>query len=112
MNQARVGPCRSQPGVIDADPIGAAWMGVSFILGSLAPVVPYFVLPVHPAFRVSLAIGAVVLFGIGFGKAIVVHGNPITSGLQIMAIGSVAAILAYRLGTLLPEGLGQPPTGA
>lgn len=84
----------------------AVAMGVSFLFGALVPVLPYFLLPAQTALIPSLLVTVTVLFAVGALKARVVHKSPITSGLQVMAIGSAAGVLGYLLGDVIPRFLG------
>jgi VIT1/CCC1 family predicted Fe2+/Mn2+ transporter len=90
---------------------GAIVMGAAFALGAVAPIVPYLVLPLDVATPVSVVATGAVLFGIGVVKTRWTHGNWLWSGLEILAIGALAGIVGYLLGTVLPTLLGAPPVG-
>jgi VIT1/CCC1 family predicted Fe2+/Mn2+ transporter len=87
---------------------GALVMGAAFALGALAPIVPYLLLPVDVAIYGSVIATGAVLFAIGVVKTRWTHGSPIWSGLEILAIGALAGIVGYLLGTVLPNLLGAP----
>ena len=50
---------------------------------------------------VSLAITALVLFGVGVYKARKMVGHPIKSGLEMATIGIISALVGYAVGVLL-----------
>ncbi|MBK6645883.1 MAG: VIT1/CCC1 transporter family protein [Anaerolineales bacterium] len=80
----------------------AAWVvGLSAIIGSLVPILPFVFLPVSVSMWLSVLATALVLFGIGFYKARVTVGKPMRSGLEMMLIGTVSAMAGYLVGVLL-----------
>jgi len=90
---------------------GAGVMGLAFALGALAPILPYLLLPFDIAIYASIIATAAVLFAIGVVKTRWTHGNPLWSGVEILAIGAVAGIVGYFFGSILPPLLGAPPVG-
>jgi VIT1/CCC1 family predicted Fe2+/Mn2+ transporter len=90
------------------------WSGlatlVSFIVAGALPLLVYLVglvVPVAPAtaFPVSLALSGVALFALGAAKVLVTRLHPIRSGLEMLAVGGLAAGVAYIVGALL-KGIG------
>jgi len=80
----------------------AAWVvGLSAIIGSLVPIVPFMLLPVATSMWMSVLVTALVLFGIGFYKARVTVGKPMRSGTEMMLIGTISAMAGYLVGVLL-----------
>lgn len=90
---------------------GALVMGASFALGAIAPILPYLILPLDIALFASVIATGAVLFAIGVVKTRWTHRGPISSGLEILAIGAFAGVLGYLLGTVLPTLLGAPAVG-
>ena len=91
----------------DAKPLrGAAVMGTSFGLASLVPVLPYLLVPVGIGLYVSVALTAVMLFGMGALKSRWTGRHWLPSGLEIFGLGAFAGIAGYFFGTLLPAALG------
>ncbi len=78
----------------------AAVVGVSAIIGSLIPLVPFFFTPIGPAIYIAIVISALTLFVIGAVKARMTIGNWGRSGLEMMIIGTVAALAGYAIGFL------------
>lgn len=76
-------------------------VGLSAIVGSLIPLAPFAFLPVSLSMWVSVAITALVLFGVGSYKARVTVGHPARSGLEMAVIGTVSALVGYGVGMLL-----------
>jgi VIT1/CCC1 family predicted Fe2+/Mn2+ transporter len=85
---------------------GALVMGASFGIAALVPILPYLLLPIHTALYVSVALGALLLFGMGALKSRWTRRHWFTSGLEIFALGAFAGIAGYFFGTLLPTALG------
>lgn len=80
----------------------AAWVvGLSAIIGSLVPIVPFVFLPVSVSMWMAVLVTALVLFGIGAYKARVTVGRPMRSGLEMMLIGTISAMAGYLVGVLL-----------
>jgi len=80
----------------------AAWVvGLSAIIGSLVPILPFVFLSVSTSMWMSVLVTALVLFGIGFYKARVTVGKPTRSGLEMMLIGTISAMAGYLVGVLL-----------
>ena len=50
---------------------------------------------------VSVAITALVLFGVGAYKAQVTVGHPARSGMEMAIIGTISALVGYAVGALL-----------
>jgi VIT1/CCC1 family predicted Fe2+/Mn2+ transporter len=83
---------------------------IAFILAGALPLLVYLaglVVPVPPqvAFPVSMLLSGLALFGLGAAKVLVTHLNPLRSGLEMLLVGGLAAVVAYAVGALL-KGLG------
>ena len=90
---------------------GAAVMGAAFALGALAPILPYLLLPFDIAIYASVIATAGVLFAIGVVKTRWTQGSPIWSGTEILVIGTLAGVVGYFFGSILPGLLGAPAVG-
>lgn len=80
----------------------------AFVLFGFLPLVP-FLLPGFPPdalFPVSGGLSGAAFLLLGVWKGLVLHSPPLRSGLQTLAIGGVAALLAYGTGVLLHHGFG------
>jgi predicted membrane protein (TIGR00267 family) len=75
--------------------------GVSFGLAALVPILP-FALPIGiwDAMIASVIGTMATLFGVGAMKTIFSRRNWIRSGLEMMGIGALAAVITYIIGTL------------
>lgn len=83
------------------EPIGNSLvMGIAYVLGGLVPVVPYLVLPLHAAMAVSIAGTFLALFAFGGLKGRVVKQVWWRSGLEMLGIAGVAALLGFLIGRL------------
>lgn len=91
----------------------AAIVGVSALVGSIFPLLPFMFMPVAPAILVSLVFSTMVLFAVGAYKARITVGNWVKSGIEMAAIGMVAAIAGWLIGTVLGGwfGLKNVPAG-
>lgn len=98
-------------------------MGAAFLVGAILPILPWAVAPVDaiagvgpfalsPALALSVALTAVALFGIGIGKARLAGGKTLRSGIEIAVIGLGCALIAFLLGTVVPDALGLHPITA
>ena len=76
----------------------AGIVGIAAIIGSLVPVVPFFGLPVWVAIWGSIMLAGASLFVVGAYKARVTVGNWWKSGLQLLTIGLVTALIGYAIG--------------
>ena len=79
----------------------AVLTGVSTLIGSLIPLVPFLILPVVPATVIAIPLCAAVLFGVGAYKALTLVGDWRMSGLQMLIIGMASAFAGYLIGRLL-----------
>ena len=79
--------------------IGSSFLvGFSTVVGSLIPVLPYFVLQPHQALPFSLILSGLVLFGVGVYKAKTYVGSWWKSGFQMLLIGMGAALIGFLIG--------------
>ncbi len=83
--------------------------GVSTLIGSLIPLIPFVFVPlgllsVGAATLIALPLCAAVLFGVGAYKAVTLVGDWRISGLQMLLIGMVSAFAGYLIGRLLGVG--------
>jgi predicted membrane protein (TIGR00267 family) len=81
-------------------------VGLSAIIGSLIPLLPFVFLPVVESMVVAVIITALVLFAAGAYKARSTVGHPGRSGLEMALIGTLSALVGYAVGALLKI----PPT--
>ncbi|MBV8082773.1 MAG: VIT1/CCC1 transporter family protein [Candidatus Eremiobacteraeota bacterium] len=81
----------------------AAVMAPSFLLGAIAPILPYIFTNGNMALGLSILLACLALFGIGIVKARVTGGNPWRSGLEQFLIGAGAGVIGYVVGTFLPS---------
>ncbi|MGH2463012.1 MAG: VIT1/CCC1 transporter family protein [Candidatus Limnocylindria bacterium] len=91
---------------------GAMVMGGAFGLGALVPILPYLLVPAPAATWASILATGAVLFGIGVVKSRWTRGRALRSGLEILVVGTLAGVIGYFFGNILPPLLGAPPVGA
>ncbi len=73
-------------------------VGIAAVIGSLIPLAPFFGLPIWAAVWASISLAGVSLFVVGAYKASVTVGVWWKSGLQMLAIGLVTALVSYAIG--------------
>ncbi len=83
---------------------------IAFIVAGSVPLLVYLVglvvsIPPQAAFPTSVILSGMALFGLGATKVLVTHQNPFRSGLEMLLVGGLAAVVAYVVGALL-KGLG------
>lgn len=70
-----------------------------YLLGLVVPI------PAQAAFPISIILSGLALFGLGAAKVLVTRLNPLRSGLEMLVVGGLAAVVAYAVGALL-KGIG------
>jgi len=81
----------------------AILVGVAAIVGSIIPLVPFFVMGANILYGIvaSLAVSAVALFLIGWYKGKATVGRPARSGAQMLVIGIVSALAGFGIAYLV-----------
>lgn len=83
-------------------PLNSAFVvGVSAIIGSLLPLIPFVFMPVSQAIPSSVVLAAVVLFAAGIIKAKLTIGSWWKTGTEMAVIGVVSALVGYFIGAWL-----------
>jgi predicted membrane protein (TIGR00267 family) len=81
----------------------ALTVGVSAIIGSLIPLVPFVFLAPIEGMVVSVIVSAVALFATGGVKGKLTLGSWKRSGLEMVLIGLLAAVVGYLIGLLFGQ---------
>ena len=77
-------------------------IGVSYIVGGLVPLSPYFFINDSvEALKISVVITLICLFVFGFFKSKMTGVNPWAGGLKVMMIGAAAAGAAFSIAKLI-----------
>ena len=71
------------------------------MIGSIIPIIPFFLMPIIPAMIASVIVCSIVLFLTGAYKAKLTIGTWWKSGLAMMLIGMISALAGYAIGSLL-----------
>ncbi len=75
-------------------------VGVSTVVGSLIPVLPYFVFQPDRALPTSLILSALVLFGVGVYEAKTYVGKWFQNGIKMLLIGMGASVIGFIIGKI------------
>jgi VIT1/CCC1 family predicted Fe2+/Mn2+ transporter len=96
-----------------SDVIPALAMGLSYSIGSIIPIVPYFFAPLPrlTAAYVSLGLALAGLFGIGVYAGSLTDKNKWLRGLEIALYGSVVFGLSFLAGHFIPPVFGERAGG-
>ena len=81
----------------------ALTMGVSYIIGSIFPLIAYFFFPINIAFPLSLCLTVLALIIVGIIKGKLAELNLFRSTIEIVIVGILSAGGGYILGTLIPK---------
>jgi VIT1/CCC1 family predicted Fe2+/Mn2+ transporter len=93
---------RAMAPVREAHPGRAAVVvGLSTIVGSSVPLVPFLILPIEAAAIVAVVGATVVLFVAGVQRARLTGGRPMRAGLEMVAIGLLSALAGFLIGQAL-----------
>ena len=83
-------------------PLKSAFVvGLSAVVGSLVPVIPFFMFNVKLGMIYALLLSILVLFFVGAVKAKITIGNWKKSGIEMAIVGTLAALVGYAVGKLL-----------
>jgi VIT1/CCC1 family predicted Fe2+/Mn2+ transporter len=84
-------------------PVKAAlFTGLSFAVVSLIPILPFAFMEVTSAAITAVMASIATLFGVGASKAVFTRKGWLRSGLEMMAIGTLAAAATYAIGLAIP----------
>ena len=95
---------------IEGNPINNALATfISFIIFGAVPLSVYVVglfvdIPLETAYPISILLTSLALFALGATKVLVTGQSPLRSGLEMLLVGGLSAVVAYGIGALL-EGL-------
>jgi len=92
------------PGVVKIPE--ALTIGVSYIVGSIFPLIAYFFAPVAVALPISLVLTVVALVIVGVIKGRLASLNLVRSILEVVVVGIISAGGGYLLGIIIPHLLG------
>jgi len=83
---------------------------VAFVVAGAIPLLIYLLdlvvdIPDSTAFPTSLVLSGLALFGLGAAKVLITKLNAVRSGVEMLLVGGLAAVVAYLVGALL-KGVG------
>jgi VIT1/CCC1 family predicted Fe2+/Mn2+ transporter len=81
----------------------ALTIGVSYLVGSIFPLLSYFFFPVPIALPISLVLTFIALVIVGIIKGKLASMNLVTSVIEIVVVGVISAAGGYVLGSLVPH---------
>ncbi len=71
---------------------------LSYLCAAFLPIIPFALMPSVAAFRLSMGISILALFGLGAGKTWLTRTSPLKSGLELTLIGLISALVGYLIG--------------
>jgi len=80
----------------------ALFTGLSFAVVSFIPILPFAFMKVNPAVITAAIASIGCLFIVGASKAIFSRQSWIRSGVEMMAIGTLASVATYAIGLIIP----------
>src|SRR5260370_25057186 len=78
-------------------------MGISYIIGSILPLIAYLFFPINIAFPLSICLTILALIIVGIIKGKLADLNLFRSTIEIVLVGVLSAAGGYLLGTLIPK---------
>ena len=89
------------------EPLGnAVVMGISYLIGGSVPVIPYLLLPIRTAMPISIVGTLLALFLFGGLKGRVVKQVWWRSGLEMLVIAGLAALVGFLIGRMADAWIG------
>ncbi|HLC39655.1 MAG TPA: VIT1/CCC1 transporter family protein [archaeon] len=74
---------------------------LSFVFAAFIPMIPYFFLPAHSALPYSIGVSVVSFFVVGSLRTFYTKKNWLVAGVEMLAVGLAAVIVAYIVGTYI-----------
>ncbi len=78
-------------------------IGVSYLVGSIIPLMPYFFEPIRTALPLSIGLTFATLLAVGVARGRVARINVVSSALEVLAVGVLTGGGGYLLGTFVPR---------
>jgi VIT1/CCC1 family predicted Fe2+/Mn2+ transporter len=74
---------------------------IAFVVAGIVPLLAYLLpIPAEWRFEAAVALTGLTLFAVGAGRSLFTGLGPVRSGLEMLFVGSVAAVAAYLIGAL------------
>lgn len=73
----------------------------AFTVAGIVPLLSYLLVPAGDAFPLAVGLTLATLFTVGASRALVADGTAFRSGLEMLVIGALAALVAYGVGAFL-----------
>lgn len=83
----------------------SVFMGISYVVGGIISVLPFFFLPPLEAIIPAVILSAATLFTIGYIKGKMAQINPLRSGLEMSLVSLSAALVSYFIGIFARKNL-------
>jgi len=80
---------------------------VAFVVAGFIPLIPYiFNIFGEQQFLISSLLAGLSFFTVGVARRVITKGNLLTGGLEMLAIGGIAALVAYGVGWAIKTAFG------
>ncbi len=79
----------------------AVLVGLASLVGSLIPLIPFFVLPVRDGMYASVVLCAIVLFILGSYEGKLAKRDTVKAGFELLTIGMLAALAGFVIGLVI-----------
>ncbi|HEX5468716.1 MAG TPA: VIT1/CCC1 transporter family protein [Gaiellaceae bacterium] len=74
---------------------------IAFVVAGIVPLLAYLLpIPAGGRFETAIALTGLTLFAVGAGRSLFTGLSPLRSGLEMLLVGSLAAVAAYLIGAL------------
>jgi len=80
--------------------IGGVIMFISYSLAGMVPIIPFAIFPPEYALIASMTAALIGLFVLGLVKGKLTHKNLFRSGLQVLVVGGISAIIGVAVGVV------------
>jgi VIT1/CCC1 family predicted Fe2+/Mn2+ transporter len=82
-----------------------AWTGGGFAAAATIPLLPWLFTSGAAALILACVLSGLALFAVGAAKTLVTRRSPLRSGLEMVVVGLLAAVVTFAVGRLIGGGI-------